>query len=184
MRLRFMAIAVIFSQIAWAIAQDAAQADKVYQAAVEKADKQRSIAIAAADTDYIQALKKVVTAETKKGNLDAALEARNKLNAVDKKEKTEGVPAVIWNRNALMAKLAGTKWGTTKKVIFEWKMDGTFLHKGGPRICVPVGPTKAIIYFDNNRVDVLEFNKELTQVDHWQLTSSSGPIENVKFIGR
>ena len=215
----YLVFAAVFTTATRVTAQDAASAERSYQAAIEKANKDRSAAIALAATEYARALKEVVAAETKKGNLDAALAARDKLKAVEARgdggialaaaeyarairevvaaeTKKGDLDAALAARNklkavealgddgSLLAKLVGTNWVTDKGSTFVWKTDGTFLHKGGVRPCVAVDATRVVIFFDNKRVDLLEFDTKLSRFEHWLLSSDGKPLESVKRVSK
>ena len=79
--------------------------------------------------------------------------------------------------------LSGTKWSTDRGAPFEWQADGTFLHKGGARPCVPVDDTRVMTFVDNTRMDLLEFDKEFTTFDHWELRSQPKLVEVGKLAG-
>lgn len=158
-------------------AQDAGSADKKYAAAIEKADKDRAAAVAAATAEYVRSLKELMAAQTKKGDLDAALATRERIKVVE--AGAAPAPAASGANP-----LAGTSWVTDKGATFEWKPDGTFLHKGGPRPCVKVDATRYVIYFDNARLDLIQFDKELTKFEHWQFSTNGKSLESGKRAGK
>jgi hypothetical protein len=159
---RLLALAMFVVFVARVAAQDAASAESAYRAAV-----------AAATAEYVRILKEAVVVETKKGDLDAALAVRDKIKAIECKASI----------GSLLPKLAGTHWIADKGATFEWKADSTFLHKGGVRPCIAVDATHLVIYFDPTRVDVLEFDKDLTKFERFQLSSQPKSIEAGKRKG-
>ena len=153
---RLLALAMLVVFVARVPAQDAASAESAYRAAV-----------AAATAEYVRILKEAVVVETKKGDLDAALAVRDKIKAIECKASI----------GSLLPKLAGTNWIADKGATFEWKADSTFLHKGGVRPCIAIDATRVVNFFDNTRVDVLVFDKELTKFEHCKLSSQPKPLE-------
>jgi hypothetical protein len=167
MNLRHLAFAAILAIAGQPTPEDAATPETVYRGAIAKADKEHAAALATATSDYVRGLKEALTTQMKKGNLDAALAIRDRLKAVE--GESGGSP---------LDKLAGTRWVANKGATFEWRPDGTFLHKGGVRPCVVVDANRVIIFFEHKRVDVLEFDKGFTKFDHWVLSSPPAAVES------
>jgi hypothetical protein len=80
----------------------------------------------------------------------------------------------------ILARLAGTRWENTNGVTFEWKADGTFLHKGVERTCKDVGPYSVEIDFGGGHRDTLVFDADLTQFSQYSTKGGNGPL----FTGR
>src|SRR3954471_17279064 len=77
---------VLFAWASSSRAEDLS-AEKKYRSAVIKAAKERDSAIEAARAEYLAALKDQLLEETKKGNLDAAVALRSKVNRVESQAK-------------------------------------------------------------------------------------------------
>lgn len=50
-------------------------------------------------------------------------------------------------------------------------------RKGGDSPCLAIDATRVVNFFDNTRVDVLVFDKDLTKFEHCKLSSQPKPLE-------
>lgn len=159
--------------------KNAQQAVAKYRLAIERAKEDYDKALAAAQAEYLDGLKAAMTEETKKGNLDGAVEIRDAIKAAD--AKSSDGPNII-------ERLKGTVWANSRGKMFRWDEDGTFTNDGNPWICVPVDENRVAIVYENDKVQVLQFDKKLAKFEGWgwggkgkpEMTGSRVPAKNSK----
>ena len=141
--------------------------ERKYRAALLKAAKARDAAIEAARAEYLTTLKDQLLEETKKGNLDAAVALRSKVNRVEAQAKAA---------QSIVKRLAGTSWVSAGGVTFQWGEDGTFYHAGRERPCVPLDGQRLVAVIASGQVVVLEFDDKFTKFDQYSAKVSEKPI--------
>jgi hypothetical protein len=138
--------------------KSAQQTATKFKLAVEKAKQDHEKAVGAAQAEYVESLKAAMSEETKKGNLDGAVEIRDALKIAE--AKRTGGPTLI-------ERLAGTVWVNSRGKLFRWDENGRFTNDGNPWLCVPVDDNRVAIVYESAHVDVLVFDKMLTKFESW-----------------
>jgi hypothetical protein len=133
-------------------------AEQKYRSALVKAAKAREAAIESARAEYLASLKEQMVEETKKGNLDAAVAVRAKLN---------GVEAQARAAKSIIRRLAGTTWTTGGGVAFQWADDGTLYHAGRERPCLPLDGQRVVVAGPSGQLEILEFDEKFTKFDQY-----------------
>lgn len=151
--------AVLF--VAHSSTLDAADPAEEYRQAVLAAEKQCQDAIAEARTKYVMALTEAMTAETQKGDLDAAIAIRDEIKSLQN-QPTES--------NIIMENLAGTDWLNTNNMKLQWKKDGRFFWNGNPTLTVQIDSHRLVMVAANSikpRIPVIVFNDDFTVFELW-----------------
>lgn len=138
-----------------------------YRQAVLAAQKQCRDAIAEARAKYVMALTEALTAETQKGDLDAAIAIRDQIKALQNQPVETDI---------VMDRLAGSDWINTNSIPFQWKEDGSYYWNGKPGICIQIDSKRLAIVFQNFRVGVLVFNDDFTTFEQWGHEDRDKPL--------
>jgi hypothetical protein len=133
--IRTLAVAGVACVAAAARGEDPSP-ERAYWAALVKAAKARDAAVDAARADYLAALKEQMLAETKKGNLDAAVAVRSKINRLEAQAR---------ETKSILKRLAGTTWTVPGGPTFQWAEDGTLYHAGRERPCAPIDAHRVVV---------------------------------------
>jgi hypothetical protein len=133
-------------------------AEHKYRAALVRAAKARETAVDAARAEYIASLKEQLMEETKKGNLDAAVALRAKVNQVEAQARAV---------QSIGKKLSGTKWVIAGGASFQWTEDGTLYHAGRERPWTPLDAQRVIVVVASGQVAILEFDERFTKFDQY-----------------
>jgi hypothetical protein len=141
-------------------------AERKYRAALVTAAKARDAAVEAARAEYLAALKQQLVDETKKGNLDAAVAVRAKLNRVESQARAA---------QSIVKRLAGTSWVTAGGASFQWGEDGTLYHAGRERPCLPLDGQRVLVVMASSQVAILEFDEKFTKFDQFSSRVSDKP---------
>jgi hypothetical protein len=166
-------------------AQEPSPAEEKYRAALAKASAAHAAAVTAARSEFIDALKVEMTEETKKGDLDAAIAVRDRIQRLE--------AAVEGN---ILADLAGTSWLDSLSTVYKFHADGTFSTNAGAEnkkdaklrkaTMVPftVGSDTVVIAGWNRCYDILIFDQERTEFSryHFQFDRNTAPFSTGKLV--
>ncbi len=137
--------------------------DKEYAMVVRKAEEEKKRTIEEAKAKYVKDLNTALIAETKAGNLDAAIAIRDRIKSLSQSAD-------------LSKKLLGTKWVNSNGGKFEWTSDGRLLHFGIERQYFVVSEDSLAIVFGFRHIDELRFNKEITSFEQFNCKHGDKPI--------
>jgi hypothetical protein len=142
-------------------------AERKYRAALVKAAKAKEAAVEAARAEYLATLKDRLLEETKKGNLDAAVALRTKVNRVESQARAA---------NSIIKRLANTSWVAGGGVAFQWGEDGTFYYGGRERACEPIDGRRVVAVIASGQVVILEFDEGFMKFNQYSTKVSDKPV--------